>query len=113
MGDSSYALEKLGLAIYEMTVGEGDIRSRLRTTFRQMCAISEKDFPEELMKDWVSIINRLTKRVSDLKDTPYDEGNFEATLFRMRRKTASKIAADIVDLHSRLEGIIKDGYKDS
>jgi len=104
----SYAIEKLGLAIYEMTVGEGDIKSRLRTAFRMISAISEKDFPEELAKDWVSIKKRLTQRDSDYKDTPYDEGSFEATMFRMHRKTASKIAADIVDLHSRLEGFFKD-----
>jgi len=107
----SYALEKLGLAIYEMTVGEGDVKSRLRNAFRHMSAVSEKDFPEELKKDWRSIRKRLTKRESNYKNTPFDEGRFEATIFRMHKKTASKIAADIVDLHSRLDGFIKDGYK--
>jgi len=29
----------------------------------------------------------------------------------MHKKTASNIASDIIDLHSRLEGFIKEGYK--
>ena len=98
----SYANEKLGLAIYELTIGEGDIKSRLRTAFRHMSALSEKDFPEELIKDWKSIKNRLTKRESDYKGTQYDEGSFKATIFGMHKKTAAKIAADIVDLYDRL-----------
>jgi hypothetical protein len=109
----NYALEKLGLAIYELTVGEGDIKSRLRKAYRHMSALSESNFPEDLKKDWNSIKNRLTQRASEYKDTPYDEGSFKATMFRMHRKTASKIAADIVDFHSCLEGFIKDSYEDS
>ncbi len=43
--------------------------------------------------------------------TKYDEGQFAATLFRMHKKTASKIAVDIVNLHDRLEGYILDSEK--
>jgi len=107
----SYALEKLGLAVYELTIGEGNIKSRLRSAIRYLSAVYEKDFPEELRKDWRSIKKRLTKRESKYKNTQFDEGRFEATIFPMHKKTGSKIAADIVDLHSRLDGFIKDGYK--
>jgi len=109
----SYALQKLGLAIDEMTKGEGDIKSRLRKAYRHMSAISERDFPEDLKKDWKSIISRLTERESKYKDTQFDEGDFEATMHRMRKRSASKIATDIVDLHCRLEGFIKDGDQGS
>lgn len=109
----SYALQKLSLAIDEMTIGEGDIKSRLRRAYRHMSAISERDFPEELKKDWISIKSRLTKRESKYKATQFDEGHFEATMHGMHRKSASKIAADIVELRSRLYGFIKDGYQGS
>ena len=104
----SYALEKLGLAIGEMAVGEGDVKSRLRVAYKHMSAISEQDFPEHLQKDWRSIMDRLTGREPEC-----DEGRFKATMHRMHKKSASRIAADVVDLHSRLEGFIEDGYEDS
>lgn len=110
---SSYALEKLSLAIYEMTVGEGDIKSRLFAAYRHISAVSENCFPEELKEDWNSIKSRLTKKESAYRNTIYDEGSFKATMYEMRKKTASKIAADIVELHSKLEGFVDDGFQDS
>lgn len=104
----NYAREKLGQAIYELTVGEGDIKSRLRKAFRCMIALSEKDFPQKLRKDWQSIKNRLTKRESRYKGTQFDEGSFEATIFGMHKKTAVKIAADLVELNDRLEDAVDD-----
>lgn len=107
----SYTLEKLFLAIYELTIGEENIKERLKTAYLHLSAISEEDFPNQLKKDWASIYNRLTKIKSKHIGTPLNEGNVQATLFRMHKKTASKIAADIVNLHSNLEGYFKDGDK--
>lgn len=106
----SYALEKLGIAIDVMTTGEGDIKSRLRKAFRHISAVREDDFPDELKKDWKSIMNRLTKRESKFKGSEIDEGSFKTTMHGMHKKTAVQIAKNIVDLHIRLEGYIKDEY---
>jgi hypothetical protein len=106
----SYALEKFNLAIYDLTVGEDDVKWRLQRAFRHLNAVSERDFPEELKDDWQSIINRLTKRESDWKGTQFDEGSFKATMFRMHKKTAAKIVVDIVELQDRLDGYVKDGF---
>jgi hypothetical protein len=35
----SYALEKLGLAIYELTIGEDDIKERLRCIVRYLAPL--------------------------------------------------------------------------
>ncbi len=44
MKDINHAFEKMGLAIYELTVGEGDIRSRIKSAFRHISAVSENNF---------------------------------------------------------------------
>lgn len=98
-----YALAKLGLAIDKMTIGENDIKSRLRDIFGDICAIKADDFPNELKKDWESIYNRLNNKESKYKGTEYDKGSFEATMYRMHKKTASKIASDIVNLYDRFK----------
>ena len=105
----TYALEKLGLAIYDLTVGEEDIKQRLSGVTKYLAVLSENDFPESLRGDWNSIISRLTKKESLVKGTKYDEGNFEATLFGMHKSTASKIAVEIVNIHEQLVGHIEDG----
>lgn len=104
----SYAVEKLGLAIYELAIGAEDIKIRLKRAFRHICAVDRNDLPEALAKDWGSIIDRLTKRVSKWKGTEYDEGRLKATLYRMHKKTAVKIAKDIVELHSQLEDYFEE-----
>lgn len=93
-----------------MTIGEGDIKIRLRKAFRHISAISEDDFPSELKKEWESIIKRLTMRESIFKGSEIDEGRFKATMHGMHRKTPVQIVKDIVELHDRLEGYITDSY---
>lgn len=105
----TYALEKLGLAIYDLTVGKEDIKQRLLGITKYLAALSETDFPESLREDWNSIYSRLTKKESLAKGSKYDEGSFEATSYRMQKNTASKIAAEIVSIHERLANHIEGG----
>ena len=106
----SYALEKLSLAIDDLAIGEGDIKSRLRSVFPLLSAVSVGEFPDDLKSEWESIIHRLTKKNSINKGTEYDEGDFEATIFRMHKSTAVKIAKDILEIQSRLEDYVADGW---
>ena len=104
-----YALEKLSEAVFELAVGEGDIKSRLRSVFPLLSVISKGDFPDDLQNKWESIISRLTKKESVNSGSEYDEGNYEATIIRMHKKTAVNIAKDILDIHSRLESYVSGG----
>ena len=100
----------MSLAIDELAVGEGHIKSRLRSVFPSLSAVSVGDFPDDLKKNWESIIHRLTKKEATNKGSEYDEGNFEATIFCMHKQTAVKIATDIVNIRSRLEDHVADGW---
>ena len=104
----NYCFNKLGLGIYKLAIGEGDIKSRLIEAFPHICAISEGEFPSELENEWRSIITRLTKNSSKFIGTEFDEGKLKATMKRMHRKTAVKIAKDIIELHSKLEDYLED-----
>ena len=104
-----YALEKLRLAIFDLTIGEGNIKERLLTATKNLTELSENDFPEPLRQDWNSIFTRLTKKESPENVRKYGEGNFEATICGMRKSTASKIAIDIVIIDQQLYNYIKEG----
>jgi hypothetical protein len=106
--DPQYACEKLSLAIYELTVGEGDVRSRLRKASKYLSAIFENDFPPEFREDWIWIQTQLTKRRSKWEGTEYDEGSFNATIHGMRNSTGSEIAKRMVELESQLEAWLEE-----
>lgn len=106
--DPRYALEKLSLAEYELAVGPGDVRSRLRSAYKYLSPIFKMDFPPELQDDWLHIQNQLNTRTSKWQGTEFDEGSFRATLNRMRNSTGSKIAARIIDLKYRIEDWLED-----
>jgi len=105
----SYANEKLSLAIYELTVGEGDIKERLESIIKYLTPLTETDFPENLRVKWSFIMDKLTAKESSVKGTVYDEGNFSASLFRMHKSTAAKIAKELVELNEGLEAAEQDG----
>ena len=108
LGDMQYALEKLSIAIDKLAIGEGDIKSRWRETFSIIVPISEEDFPEDLQALWLSIMHRLTKNESKYKGTEYDEGNFEATIHTMHRKTLSKVTGDLLELYDMLNNYVEE-----
>jgi len=89
---SGYALEKLSSAIHYLTVGEGDVRQRLRSAYREFSAVSETDFPPRLQDDWKWIMAQLTQY-----------GTIEDTLSRIRNSTGVKIVQRIIYLRDELE----------
>lgn len=105
--DSYYALEKLGAAIDELAVGEGDVRTRLEAACISIAAVSEDDFPESLRKDFKNIVEALTKHPGRHRQ----EGAVHRTLARMRNSTGSKIARRILDLESRLDGFVRESER--
>jgi hypothetical protein len=105
----SYAREKLEQSVYKLAIGEGEIRERIRSILKYISPLTESDFPEPLREDWISIMSRLTEKTSKVQGTKYDEGNFEATLYGMRKTKASQIAKDLVSLNDNLNSYISDG----
>jgi hypothetical protein len=105
----SYANEKLGIAIYELTVGEGDIKERLESITKYLAPLAEKDFPEHLRGKWRFIMGKLTAKESNVKGTTYDEGSFSASMFRMHKSTTAKIVKELLELNEGLEAAEQDG----
>lgn len=103
-GSPYYALEKLGLAVDALAVGEGDVRSRLSAAYMEMVAVSTRDFPEPLRAEFEDIKYQLTKHPKRYDD----DSAIHHTLSRMQNRTGSKIAQRIVELESRLDGLLKD-----
>ena len=78
-----------------LAVGELDIKARLLCAYTQKLQyVLPDDVGKELSPLLVSIRERLFKA-----PTYKGESTVEAALYRMRRKTASAIAADIFELH--------------
>lgn len=78
-----------------MVVGEGEIKHRLFVAYTQKLQyVRPKDLPKDLAPILESIDKRLFK-----KPTYKGQSTVEAALYRMHRKTAVKIAADIFEIY--------------
>ena len=107
-------LERVTLAIETLCVGEGDVRSRLKSALAyHLLALREEDFPHGLGPQFRNIVQQSTKYDdSDLRSKGlvpseavfphWHEGLLHSTMRRIRRSTGSKIARDIWDLYSEL-----------
>lgn len=87
MTQYSYAREKMGLAMFTLAIGKGDVRSRLRDVYCMIFRLRQNDFPEEYQKDWKWIIKQLTKF-----------GSVKNTLNRIKNTTGEKIAEKVFNI---------------
>ena len=101
--DPFYALGKLGEAVYALATGAGDVRSRLFSAFVFLLPVRADDFPVVLRQDFEWVIEMLTRRKSRY---PQLKGDLGATLKNMRNSTGVKIAKRIIEIESRLRGIL-------
>ncbi len=82
-------------AVRLLAVGEPEIKARLLCSYTQKLQyVFPDDVGEELSPLLASIRERLFK-----EPTYNGQSTVAAALYRMRRKTASAIAADIFELH--------------
>lgn len=85
-------------AVRLLATGEDEIKHRLLIAYTQKFQyIFPEHVPEELRSLVVSVRRRLSK-----SPTYAQQSVVEAALYRMRRKTASKIAEDICEIHLSL-----------
>ena len=88
--------EKFRAAIHRLSVGEGDVRDRLRGAYRYLRMLSERDVPPHLRKEWVSILAALTRRGPEVdSDGTVYRKSVDHTLSRIRNSTGRKIAERI------------------
>lgn len=106
-----YALEKFGRAIHSLAVGEEEIRKRLLIVFQgDLLCITPEQLPKKVRKDYKWIIEQIQKYDEKYKGQKeyyesFENGaekythllptKIEATLHRIKRKTAAKIAERI------------------
>ncbi|WP_261799770.1 hypothetical protein, partial [Vibrio alginolyticus] len=91
-------------AVEELCIGAGDARSRLLSANEATSSLLDIHFPEELLGDWRSIQERMTKSGPRTNfEGKMVEGAVAHTMTKIQNKTASKIAADILKLHKKLQ----------
>lgn len=98
MADKGNGRHLVTQAVRELATGEGDVKRRVRAAYiNHLMYVSSDQVPEELASLLVSIGDRLTKEPS------YEgQSTVESAVYRMRRKTAAKIANDIFELYLAL-----------
>jgi hypothetical protein len=91
-----YLIEKYKEALYDLATGEGDARARVNTAYCRFWHILIDEYPENLRKQKEEMERLLTR----LGGEP---GHIISNnLQKMKNKTASKIAALILDIYLSL-----------
>ena len=102
-GDPHYALGKLSQAVTILATGEGDVRSRLRGAYGELGCILQGDLPPPFEERLEWIRAQLTKR-----GPAYGQDELTATLYRMRNRTGSRIAARLVSLEAEVAAYLNE-----
>lgn len=101
--------------IKSLCIWKWDVRQRLKYCHLNLFILQPHDFPAHLQNEWSDILNSLTKYWSeDIKKSPLDRHiesldkeyynniilwwNFNITLWKIKNKTASKIAVKIYNI---------------
>jgi len=112
----SYAWEKFGRAIYSLATVQDEIRRRLLVIFQgDLLVITPEHLPDRIRGDYQWIMHRLNKYDEKYvgekeyflsNDGRYDyfmSPKLEASLFRIRRATAVKVAGKLFYIWSVLD----------
>ncbi len=102
----AYASEKLGEAIRELVIGEGDAKSRLNASAPSLACVPAGVLPGDLKAEFESIWGDLMRHESPYKGKSYDIGTVAYTVSRMQNRTASKIAGRIYSLNAKVEQLL-------
>lgn len=92
-----YSYGKLCEVIRRLTIGEGDVKSRLTYSSDYIQMIQKSMLPCELHEKWDKIYNSLTK-------FPQSDGrtDMQVTLRKIRNSTGSKIAQQLLNFQCDL-----------
>ena len=105
-----YAREKLGVAVWKLATGEGEIKSRLADAALELTVLQSGDLPADLEEDWLQIRADLTsgkmqyvRAVRDGALVKEQIGLVKSTLRYMRKDKAVDIAKRICTLEAQLQ----------
>ena len=99
-----YVKGRIDEAIAELCIGAGDARKRLLSVNEATSSLLDSHFPENLLADWKSIQERMTKSGPRTNfEGKMVEGAVAHTMTKIQNRTASKIAEDILKLHKKLQ----------
>ncbi|MGB7290999.1 MAG: hypothetical protein WBD99_02340 [Thermodesulfobacteriota bacterium] len=92
----NYLVEKFTQAVYDLSTGQGDARSRIAVAYGRFRHIDLEEFPQELRKDREEITYLLTRLGGREGYILVDN------LSRMKNKTASRVARLILEIYFQL-----------
>ena len=99
-----YVKGRIDDAVDELCIGAGDARKRLLSANDATSSLLDIHFPEELLADWKSIQQRMSKSGPRTNfEGKMVEGAVAHTMSKIQNRTASKIAEDILKLHKTLQ----------
>ena len=93
-------IERVQRAVSSLATGIGDVRSRLCIVGQILIPLQGHEFPEELGKDFESIMEDLT-----LHPPLHDEGRIVATMNRIQDLKGGEIASRVWGLYLSLQEI--------
>ena len=94
--------ERVFLAVQDLCVGSGDVRSRLISAISTLWPLSSSEFPKVLQSDFEWIMSESTKYKSD---SPMQRNDLEATMKKINNSTGVKIAQRIFDIYKTIQDI--------
>lgn len=101
-GAAESVRERVFLAVQDLCVGRGDVRSRLISAINTLIPLSPSEFPETLQSDFEWIMSESTKYKSDI---PMHRSDLEVTMKRIQNSTGEKIAQRIFDIYKAIQDI--------
>jgi hypothetical protein len=98
----SRARRALLQAEYNLAVGEGDARQRLRRTYRHLRSLQAAGLPPQLRSEWQTVLREMTRFGPEFDRYGLVRNALEHTMSRIRNRTARKIAERIYRIHAHL-----------
>jgi hypothetical protein len=99
----TYFLEKTSNLLYDLLVGKGDAKSRLRENELNIMYILHLDIPSKLKPKQKEIIAKLSKKETLQVDKYIIASSFQHTLSGMRNSTAAEIIKKISSLYHEVK----------
>ena len=107
-GDPAYALQKFTQAVEHLATCPAAFPWRLKQAFLCVVSVTPQDLPEHLRSELTWIRHTLTQKEPYHKPKREHWGKLEATLYRMRGTTATRIATRFVELEGRLRSYVDE-----
>jgi hypothetical protein len=107
MSSLQYINSKLSDAIYLLTIGEGDARTRLARVIPKIKVLSTSSFPPELQKDFEWVKSKIEKGIG------FNPPNFPPPdkLSGITNATASKVIKKLLDIQEVIDIQLESALK--